>query len=291
MGSNLPNRKPDWLKVKANTGNTNKDVMKLLRSLHLHTVCEEAACPNCGECFGRRTATFLIMGKHCTRNCRFCCVEKNSPLPLDDNEPQNLAEAVRQLRLKHVVITSVTRDDLPDGGAKHFANVINTIKSYCDVNPPVIEVLIPDFKGDLHALNTVVDAQPDIINHNIETIHRLYLEIRPEADYNRSLALISNVKALNNMMTTKSGIMVGLGETFDEVINVMSDLLAAGCDLLTIGQYLSPSKLHYPVIEYVQPDIFTQYKKIGEEMGFKFVSSGPLVRSSYLADQAYEHIK
>jgi lipoic acid synthetase len=285
---NLPTRKPEWLKVKSNTGKENVEVMNMLRALNLHTVCEEAGCPNCGECFGKRTATFMILGNNCTRNCRFCNVTKGIPTPVDMNEPQNLAEAVKKLGLRHVVITSVTRDDLLDGGALHFAKVITAIKNELKDKAPIIEVLIPDLQGDYDALNTVINAKPDIINHNIETIPRLYSTVRPMAIYERSLELLRRVKEINPDITTKSGIMVGLGESFEEVLAVFKDLLKNNCEILTVGQYLAPSKLHHPVIEYVIPQTFDEYKKQGEALGFKFVASGPLVRSSYMADKAYE---
>lgn len=283
--------KPQWLKAKANAGKENQAVMELLRGLRLHTVCEEADCPNCGECFGRRTATFMILGRQCTRNCRFCSVTKGTPSPVDDREPENIAEAVQKLNLRHVVITSVTRDDLPDGGAGHFAAVIKAIRHTIKENTPVIEVLTPDFQGNIDALQTVVNAQPDILNHNIETVPRLYPAVRPMAQYERSLKFLQNVKRLNEKMITKSGIMVGLGETQDEVGQVLSDLRKNECDLLTIGQYLAPTKEHYPVYEYITPELFLQYEKTGRELGFAHVASGPLVRSSYLADQAFLKIK
>jgi lipoic acid synthetase len=290
MENNLPLRKPEWLKVKSNSGAVNAEVEQMLRSLGLHTVCEEAGCPNCGECFARHTATFMILGRFCTRNCRFCNVTKQTPTELDINEPHNIALAVQKLGLRHVVITSVTRDDLLDGGATHFANVINAIKQELGSDKPVIEVLIPDFQGDEQALETVIAAKPNIINHNVETIPRLYSEVRPMAIYSRSLELLARVKAKDKNTTTKSGIMLGLGEKYEEVIATMADILKTGCDLLTIGQYLAPSKNHIPVVKYIHPDVFAKLKEDGEKMGFKYVASGPLVRSSYLADKAFEAI-
>jgi lipoic acid synthetase len=290
MENTLPQRKPDWLKVKSSSGAVNIEVEKMLRTLGLHTVCEEAGCPNCGECFARRTATFMILGRFCTRNCRFCNVTKQTPTEVDADEPQNIAIAIKKLGLRHVVITSVTRDDLADGGAEHFAKVIGAIKLATDSATPVIEVLIPDFQGNEQSLKTVIAAKPDIINHNIETVPRLYSAVRPMAVYNRSLELLARVKKLDSHITTKSGIMLGLGETYDEVKATMADVLKTGCDLLTIGQYLAPSKKHIPVVEYIHPDVFAQYKIEGEQMGFKYVASGPLVRSSYLADKAFEVI-
>ncbi len=281
--------KPPWLKVKSSLGEENRKVAEMLRALRLHTVCEEADCPNSGECFRRHTATFMILGRNCTRSCTFCTVSKHTPDPLDPDEPARVAKAAQKLALRHVVVTSVTRDDLPDGGAAHFANVIRALKAL--PAPPVMEVLIPDFKGDPDALRTVMDAQPDIINHNVETVPRLYGEVRPQADYKRSLALLESVKKTAPAITTKSGIMLGLGETREEVLKVFADLVAAGCDMLTIGQYLAPSRAHHPVIEYIHPDVFAEYKKTGEEMGFSCVSAGPLVRSSYMAETAYEKTK
>jgi len=291
MENNLMKRKPYWLKVKSNTGDENIEVMKMLRELNLHTVCEEAGCPNCGECFGKRTATFMIMGRNCTRNCKFCNVTKGIPSEIDIDEPQNIAEAVRKLGLRHVVITSVTRDDLIDGGSTHFANVIAAIKRELKDKAPVIEVLIPDFQGDFNALKTVINAKPDIINHNIETIARLYSSVRPLAIYERSLELLKRVHEYGAGIISKSGIMVGLGESFEEVLTVLRDLRNSKCELLTVGQYLAPSKLHHPVIEYIHPAVFDEYKKQGQAMGFRYVASGPLVRSSYMADIAYNEFK
>ena len=266
-------------------------VVQLLRSLNLHTVCEEADCPNCGECFKKRTATFMILGRNCTRNCTFCTVTKGIPEPVDPAEPQHIAKAVQKLGLRHVVITSVTRDDLPDGGAFHFARVIQEIQEELKENKPVIEVLIPDFRGDTEALQTVIDANPDIINHNIETVPRLYSEVRPQAVYIRSLELLQKVKKAAPNITTKSGIMLGLGETREEVFGLFHDLRNSQCDILTIGQYLAPSRQHHPVIEYIHPDVFEEFRKAAEETGFLYVASGPLVRSSYMADQAYCQIE
>lgn len=282
----INNRKPDWIKAKANSNNS--EVLNILNTLGLNTVCEEAACPNCGECFGKRTATFMILGRNCTRNCRFCNVSKGMPSIVDDCEPQKIAKAVKELSLRHVVITSVTRDDILDGGASHFAEVIKAIKQ-SNINTTVIEVLIPDFKGNLEALEKVISAKPDIINHNIETVPRLYSAVRPEAEYKRSLELIERVSSFSNIYT-KSGIMVGLGETYEEVLQVFKDLVKSGCSLLTIGQYLAPTKAHYPVYEYIEPSVFDKYKQEGEKAGFKYVASGPLVRSSYMAEAAYNVI-
>jgi len=282
--------KPDWLRVPANSGENNRSVMQLMQSLDLHTVCEEASCPNCGECFGRRTAAFMILGRECTRNCTFCCVSSGTPSPPDPMEPSHLADAVDQLDLKYVVITSVTRDDLPDGGAGHFARVITAIKEKLAERSPRIEVLIPDFQGDENALRTVISAQPDVINHNIETVLRLYPEVRPQADYKRSLKLLSLVKAIDPTRLTKSGIMLGLGETKEEVLEVFADLRRHGCDFLTIGQYLAPSPKHHPLIEYITPEQFDWYREQAYLAGYLYVASGPLVRSSYHAEAAWQKI-
>ena len=279
-------RKPDWLKVRVRSGEGRGQVEDLLGQLSLNTVCKEANCPNLMECFCKKTATFMALGKVCTRNCTFCNVIKGMPESVNSEEPVNIAEAVRKLELKHVVVTSVTRDDLPDGGAGHFAKIINAIKK---INPAVtIEVLIPDFKGSKAALNTVIEAEPHIISHNIETVLRLYPEVRPAASYNRTLELLRNVKRLNPGVLTKSGIMVGLGEKKDEVIRTFEDLRAAECNILTVGQYLAPSEKHHPVTEYIHPDVFEEYKRAGLDMGFRFVASAPLVRSSYHAGEVFE---
>lgn len=283
--------KPDWLHVPANIGETNLSVMRLIRSLDLHTVCEEANCPNCGECFGRRIATFMILGSQCTRNCTFCCVSKGEPTSPDPSEPTHLAEAVSLLGLRYVVVTSVTRDDLPDGGSGFFAQTINAIKKRLPLECPKIEVLIPDFQGDELAIRKVVDAKPDIINHNIETVPRLYSSVRPQADYQRSLNLLGRVKQIDPSCLTKSGIMVGLGETRGEVLAVFNDLRRQQCDCLTIGQYLAPSAKHHPLIEYINPEQFDWYKEQAYNAGFSYVASGPLVRSSYMAENAWIHLK
>lgn len=276
--------KPEWLKIKVQSSRNKSYVEKVLKSLSLHTVCEQASCPNLMECFSRRTATFMILGSVCSRNCTFCDVEKGIPQQVDDREPLHVAQAVRELNLKHVVITSVTRDDLPDGGASHFSDVIKKVR---ELNAGVsIEVLIPDFKGDINALAEVINAEPEIINHNVETIPRLYPQVRPMAVYRRSIQLLADIKAANPGILTKSGIMVGLGEKEHEVISVFEDLRKAGCDLLTVGQYLAPSRKHHPVVKYVHPDVFDRYKKTALEMGFRHVASGPFVRSSYHADKA-----
>lgn len=282
-------RKPDWLKVKIVRNHNSVEVENLLKDLNLNTVCEEGLCPNRGECFHKGTATFMILGKNCTRNCTFCNVTKAKPEPVNPDEPKNLAKAVDRLNLKHVVVTSVTRDDLEDGGALHFAKVIREIKN---LNKGVtIEVLIPDLQGNKEALKLIVDEKPEIINHNVETVPDLYKGVRPRAVYKRSLEVLENVKKIDSSILTKSGIMLGLGETEEQVISLMHDLLNVGCDIFTMGQYLQPSRKHHDVVEYVHPDTFKRYGKIAEDLGFKYVASAPLVRSSYNAMEAFEKIK
>ncbi len=278
-------RKPEWLKIKLNQGRSLDYVKDILNRFSLNTVCEEANCPNRMECFSKKTATFMILGSECSRSCRFCNVSHGQLEKVSREEPENVANAVIELGLKHVVITSVTRDDLADGGAGHFAKVIKSIKSRDE--KIVVEVLIPDFQGDEEALKKVVDAKPEIINHNIETVSRLYDEIRPEAIYERSLKLIKNVKLMDGNIFTKSGIMVGLGEDEDEIIEVLKDLREVGCDYLTIGQYLAPSKKHQSVIEYIHPTTFKMYKDKALKLGFGFVASDPFVRSSYNAAEMF----
>ncbi|NBG89308.1 lipoyl synthase [Isachenkonia alkalipeptolytica] len=274
-------RKPRWLRVNMEDLQKEEAVKRMLKDLSLNTVCQEANCPNRIECFSNKTATFMILGTQCSRNCRFCNVTHEALEPVDPKEPGNMAKATQELGLKHVVVTSVTRDDLPDGGAGHFAKVINAIRA---VDKEIaIEVLIPDFQGDFKALKKVTDAQPDIINHNIETIPRMYDKVRPQADYYQSLEVLVNVKKLNPSIFTKSGIMVGLGEFPEEVHQVMMDLRQYQCDFLTVGQYLAPSKAHYPMEEYITPKAFQAYKEKAESLGFSFVASDPLVRSSYKA--------
>lgn len=291
MERTMPPRKPEWLRVRSNIGEENRKVISLLRELSLHTVCEEAHCPNCGECFKKRTATFMILGNNCTRNCTFCTVAKAAPACVDKEEPIRVAEAVKKLGLRHVVVTSVTRDDLFDGGASHFADVIRAIQTAFSGNPPVIEVLIPDFQGDQAALSAVIAAKPDIINHNVETVPRLYGEVRPMAIYERSLELLSRVKREAPAIYTKSGVMLGLGETHEEIAALMRDLRNAGCDLLTIGQYLAPSKQHHPVVAYIAPEEFEVCRKEAQALGFLHAASAPLVRSSYMAGEAFETIR
>ena len=255
----------------------------LLEGLNLHTVCDSALCPNRGECFKKGTATFIILGNICTRNCGFCAVKKGKPLPLDPEEPYHIAQAARHLQLKHIVVTSVTRDDLPDGGAEHFAETIIEIKK--QLPKSTVEVLVPDFEGSWEALQRVIDAQPEVINHNIETVNRLYRLVRPKAVYKRSLELLRQVKIRDKNIISKSGIMVGLGEEEEEIIQAMKDLREVDGDILTIGQYLRPSPLHLRVQNYIHPDKFEEYQKTGMSLGFKYVASAPLVRSSYHAGE------
>jgi lipoyl synthase len=278
-------RLPHWFKKNIPDSKTMTEMEGLIGNLHLHTICESAHCPNQGDCFSKRTATFLILGEVCTRTCTFCAVKKGIPLPVDEDEPAHLIEAVRRMGLRHVVITSVTRDDLPEGGATHFAKVVSGLKER--MKEITVEVLIPDFYGSPEALQMVVDAHPDVINHNMETIYRLYPEVRPLADYRRSLGLFRKIKEFDPGIITKSGFMVGLGETQEELLAAMKDLRQAGCDLLTIGQYLQPSPHHHPVVQYIPPDEFEEYACRGREMGFVAVSSAPLVRSSFRASELF----
>lgn len=283
----MEQRKPEWLKVLVRSNHDKVKVERLLATLALPTICKEAGCPNLMECYSRKTATFLILGPVCTRHCAFCNIQKGRPDPLAPDEPERVAQAVAALGLKHAVVTSVTRDDLPDGGAEQFAKVITAIKV---LNPETtVEVLVPDFQGDGQALATVVAAGPAVINHNVETVPRLYPTVRPGADYRRSLALLTRVKTINRQILTKSGVMVGLGENEDELVQVFKDLRAAGCEALTIGQYLAPSRRHHPVVEYVPPAQFARYKALGLELGFRHVAAGPFVRSSYRAAEMVEN--
>ncbi len=278
-------KRPDWLRVKLPGGEEYHRMKDLLRTANLHTVCEEAVCPNIGECFGQGTATFLILGDVCTRKCNFCAVTKGVPSALEEGEPEKIAQAVEQIGLRHVVITSVTRDDLPDGGADHYAR---TIKAIHTQNPTcTIEVLIPDFKGSENALEIILNESPHILNHNIETVPRLYPNVRPGADYERSLSLLEEAKEIDPELTTKSGLILGMGEEHDEIIDVMKDLRDVGCDILTIGQYLCPGKGFLPIKRFYHPDEFRHLKYEGEKRGFKHVESGPLVRSSYHASEQF----
>ncbi len=277
-------RKPQWIRAKAPTSTEAQRVKKLLREHKLHTVCEEAACPNLGECFSHGTATFMIMGDICTRRCPFCDVAHGRPNPLDANEPANLAKALSILKLKYVVITSVDRDDLRDGGAGHFVDCIRAVRK---TSPQTqIEILVPDFRGRMDvALSIMEQAPPDVFNHNLENVPRLYKKIRPGADYAWSLKLIQRFKEIYPDIPTKSGLMLGLGENFDEVVEVLKDLRAHGCDMLTLGQYLQPSLNHLAVDRFVPPEEFDQLAAVARKLGFSNVASGPMVRSSYHADQ------
>lgn len=277
-----PKRRPRWLKVQAPTGETYRNIKRLMRSKSLHTICEEAHCPNIGECWGHGTATFLILGDICTRSCRFCDVTTGRPEPIDWEEPERVAQAVQAMGLRHVVITSVNRDEREDGGAPIFAQCIERIR---ELQPGcTVEVLIPDFKGDVNALKIVMDARPDILNHNVETVKRLFRDIQPQDHYEWAISTLTNAKKLWPQAVTKSGIMVGLGETFEEVVEVMRDLREIDVDILTIGQYLQPSRQHIPIDRYYTPEEFEEFERLGLEMGFKWVESGPLVRSSYNAE-------
>ncbi len=286
----LPPRKPSWLRRKKQGGADYNDVKRLLRASHLNTVCESANCPNRGECFDSRTATFMLLGEICTRRCTFCNIAAGRPTPLDPDEPRRVAEAVAELALKFAVVTSVNRDELPDGGAAHFAQTIARIRS---LSPGCgVEVLIPDFKGDIPSLEKVLAAAPEVLNHNLETVPRLYREMRPQAQYQRSLDVLAHSRCWANAtgvrIRVKTGIMVGVGETRAEVEQVMRDAVAHGVQIMTIGQYLQPSAQHHPVIRYVEPAEFEAYSAVGREMGLEWVESGPMVRSSYHAREQSE---
>ncbi len=278
-------KKPEWIRVKAGSPSTRfYEIKQILRDANLHTVCEEASCPNIGECFGKGTATFMIMGDLCTRRCPFCDVGHGRPLPLDLDEPRHLAETIAKLKLKYVVITSVDRDDLRDGGAEHFVNCIRETRKLSPTTR--IEILTPDFRARLdRALNILREAPPDVMNHNLETVPRLYKQARPGSDYGHSLKLLKDFKAEHKGVPTKSGLMVGLGETNEEILEVMRDLRAHDVDMLTIGQYLQPSGHHLPVLRYATPDEFKMFETEAYKMGFIHAASGPMVRSSYHADQ------
>ena len=277
----MQTKRPDWLRVKLPGGEEYHRMKDLLRTANLHTVCEEAVCPNIGECFGQGTATFLILGDVCTRRCNFCAVAKGVPSTLEEGEPERIAQAIEQIGLRHAVITSVTRDDLPDGGAGHYARTIKAI--HTQDSSCTIEVLIPDFKGSENALAIVLNEMPHILNHNLETVPRLYPNVRPGADYERSLSLLEEAKEIAPELTTKSGLILGVGEEHDEIIDVMGDLRDVGCNILTIGQYLCPGKGFLPIKRFYHPDEFKRLRYEGEKMGFRHVESGPLVRSSYHA--------
>lgn len=284
----MANQRPKWLSAKYNKHDVDK-LNLMLEKLSLNTVCNEANCPNIGECYQKNTATFLIMGNNCTRHCKFCAVSKEAALPLNPEEPDNVAIASKSLGLKHIVITSVTRDDLADGGAAHYVKTILAVRKALPKS--TIEVLIPDLQGKEQSLDKVIAAKPDVVNHNIETVPSFYANVRPEADYRRSLDVIRQVKTKAPGIITKTGIMLGLGETEEEVLKIMDDLVAIKCDILTIGQYLRPSPTHIPVKEFISPEKFDELKRIGEKKGLRYVASSPLVRSSYNALHAIEEIK
>ena len=280
-------RKPAWLKAEIGGARCGK-VGRVLEQYGLHTVCESALCPNRGECFRSGTATFMLLGRFCTRNCAFCNVAHNTPEAVNPKEPENVALAAAALGLRHVVITSVTRDDLPDGGAGHFAAAVEAVRGRCP--EAVIEVLIPDFQGNEEALQTVLRARPNIVNHNVETVPALYNEVRPQAVFIRSIELLRRVKALAPGVLTKSGFMLGLGEDEAQVVALLQSLQSAGCDIVTIGQYLQPSAAHYPVKEYVPPLVFERYKNAALAMGIACAAAGPLVRSSYHAEADFKRL-
>jgi lipoic acid synthetase len=281
-------KKPPWLKRPLPNRPEYEQTRKRLSSGNLHTVCQEAHCPNIFECFSHKTATFLILGEYCTRGCTFCAVQKGPKGLPDPGEPQRVAEAAAEMGLRYVVVTSVTRDDLKDGGAGHFAQTISRVRQ--SIDKARIEVLIPDFQGSKAALQTVLDAAPDVLNHNIETVPRLYPEVRPQADYLRSLALLKYAAGYAADIPTKSGIMLGFGETDEEVERTLSELRASGCRILTLGQYLQPSRHHHPVVRYIPPEAFDHWRQVALDMGFSEVSSGPLVRSSYHAKEIFQRL-
>jgi len=274
-------KKPDWLRVKLPMGKEYKEVRQIVSEHKLHTICESGSCPNMGECWGNGTATFMILGNTCTRSCGFCNVHTGRPLPVDWEEPKMVAESIRLMKLKHAVITSVDRDDLKDGGSMIWAETVNEVRKVC---PGItMETLVPDFQGKWENLQRIIDVHPEIVSHNLETVRRLTKEVRVQAKYDRSLEALKRLK--EGGMKTKSGIMLGLGETEDEVYETMDDLRHVGVDVLTIGQYMQPSKKHLEVIEFIKPEIFATYKEIGLKKGFRFVESGPLIRSSYHAER------
>lgn len=286
MNSRLPN----WLTKRVPSPETVENVNVMLRDAKLNTVCESARCPNLGECWSKKTATFMILGDICTRNCGFCAIKVGKPEEVDSDEPRRVAESAKLMGLKHVVVTSVARDELPDEGAGHFAETIHALRETID--GVIVEVLTPDFKGKRWCIRIVVEAHPDIYNHNIETVERLSPSVRPQAKYGRTLDLLQAVKNMDATVYTKSGLMLGLGETHEEIIQTLRDLRNAGVDAVTIGQYLRPTTTqHLPVVEYVHPDRFQEYEKIGEEMGFLFVASGPFIRSSYNASAFSEKLR
>ncbi len=289
MRQNIPLAKPEWLKVKSGSSNEFKETLAIIKKYGVSTVCEEASCPNIGECWKHRTATFMILGYICTRNCGFCGIRTGTPQPVDPKEPENIAMAIKDLGIKYVVITTVSRDDLKDGGASHFAEVILKIK---ELSPGTkVEILGPDLLGNRTYIKTVTDALPDVYGHNIEVVRRLHEAVKkPPSNYDVSIQTLNIIKELNPNIITKSGMMVGVGETFDEVINTFEDLKKARVDIVTVGQYISPSASHYPVMKYITPEEFKIYEEKGLEMGFKQVISGPLIRSSYKANEVYSSL-
>ncbi len=285
----IKSSKPPWLRVRMPSGPQYEETRRLLRDGHLHTVCQEAHCPNIFECFSRHTATFLILGDHCTRDCRFCAVQQGPLQPPDPDEPRRVARAAAEMRLRYVVVTSVTRDDLPDGGAAHFAATIEALRLAI---PEVrVEVLIPDFQGDPAALAVVLAATPDVLNHNIETVPRLYPTVRPQAQYQRSLRLLADATRQAPHIPTKSGLMLGLGESDAEIRQTLADLRTAHCRLLTLGQYLQPTARNLPVVRYVPPEEFNQWRRIALDLGFDHVAAAPFVRSSYQAGEVFDDIE
>ena len=281
--------KPPWLKIRFPNGPQYGQTRQLLQKGRLHTVCQEACCPNMFECFAQHTATFLIMGGYCTRNCAFCAVQHGPPPPLDPDEPQRVAQAAAELKLTYVVVTSVTRDDLPDGGAGHFAATIEALRGH--IAGARVEVLIPDFQGNLKALHAVLDARPDVLNHNVETVPRLYPTVRPQADYAQSLELLKQAALYAPAIPTKSGLMLGLGESDDEIRSTLDDLRQANCRILTLGQYLQPTPTHLPVVRYVPPEDFSRLREAALNMGFDEAAAGPFVRSSYHAAETFRTIQ
>ena len=280
-------RKPEWLRVRYNQEAV-AEVAQLLGELRLNTVCKEANCPNLGECYRKHTATFMILGSQCTRNCRFCSVAPGHPQPPDPEEPENVAAAAKKLGLRHVVLTCPTRDDLPDGGAEQFAQTVRAIRRACP--GATVETLISDMQMNTAALDAVIEARPGVLNHNVETVRALQEAVRPQADYERSLAVLRYCKEKDAALLTKTGFMVGLGETEEQIGELMDDVLAAGCDILTIGQYLQPSPEHYPLDRYASPEDFARYKEMALDKGFRYVASAPLARSSYKAWEALEGV-
>ena len=280
-------RKPEWLRVRYNQDAVN-EVAELMRELNLNTVCREANCPNLGECYRKHTSTFLILGSVCTRNCRFCNVTTGKPQPLDPDEPMNVAVAAKKLKLRHVVLTCSTRDDLPDGGAEQFAKTVRAIRELCPGT--TVETLISDMRMNTDALDTVIAAHPEVLNHNVETVRELQHAVRPQAGYERSLSVLRYCKEKDPTLLVKTGFMVGLGETEEQIDRLMDDILETGCDILTIGQYLQPSAKHYPLARYATPEDFARYKEMALQKGFRHVASAPLARSSYRAWEALEDV-